>query len=169
MDEKQALRDHLASLLEGGSAHRNIEYVLRGVPFEVSGTRPTDPLFSLWELLEHLRICQWDILEFSRNPGHESPDWPTGYWPDEAAPPSEGSWERSLTTFISELAELVELVRDPESDLFTPFSWGEGQTLLREALLVADHNAYHLGQVVTVRRLLDAWPPAEDSPSDSLS
>jgi hypothetical protein len=161
MDEKQALRQHLAYLLEGGGAHRNIEYVLGGVPVEVRGTRPTDLPYSPWELLEHLRISQWDIVEFSRDPGHESPDWPTGYWPDEAGPPSEGSWEGSLTTFISELAEMVELVRDPERDLFTPFSWGEGQTLLREGLLVADHNAYHLGQVVTVRRLLGAWPPAD--------
>ena len=160
MDDEQALRDHLLNLLEGGGAHRDIDFVFRGVPAELRGRRPVGLSYSLWELLEHLRITQRDILEFSRDPNYESPEWPAGYWPEQQAPPSGVAWKESLKTFIAERDEMVVMVRDPGNDLFTPFLWGEGQTLLREALLVADHNAYHLGQVVTVRRLLGCWPPS---------
>lgn len=159
MDTEKALRDHLINLLEGRGAHRDAAYVFGGIPPEARGKRPGDLPYSPWELLEHLRIAQWDILEFSRDPDHESPDWPKGYWPTQPAPPSEDAWEESLASLLSDLAQMVELVRDPGGDLFTPFPWGDGQTLLREALVVADHNAYHLGQVVVVRRLLGAWPP----------
>ena len=162
MNEGQALRDHLVYLLEGGGAHRDLEQVFRALPLGIRGSRPDGLPHSPWELLEHLRISQWDILEFSRSSHHESPNWPTGYWPEDPAPASEAYWQRSLETLFSELAEMVDLVRDPDNDLFTPFPWGDGQTLLREALLVADHNAYHLGQVVVVRRLLGAWPPADE-------
>jgi hypothetical protein len=159
MANDQALRDHLTCLLEGGGAHRDMEYVLGGIPADARGTRPEELPYSPWELLEHLRISQWDILEFSRNPDHVSPDWPAGYWPSEVAPPSDEDWKESLATLQGELAEMVELVRDEGRNLYEPFPWGDGQTLLREALLVADHNAYHLGQVVVVRRLLGTWPP----------
>lgn len=159
MADDHALRDHLVYLLEGGGAHRDAEYVLRSIPAAARGTRPDGLPHSPWELLEHLRISQRDILEFSRNPDHVSPEWPDGYWPEEASPSSEGAWEESLGALQGELAEMIGLVRDAGRDLYEPFPWGEGQTLLREALLVADHNAYHLGQLVTVRRLLDIWPP----------
>lgn len=155
----RALEDHLSRLLEGGSAHRGIEFAFRDVPVEIRGIRPEKLEHSLWELLEHMRITQWDILEFSRNPKHESPIWPEGYWPSSPAPPSEEAWDQSLAALRSQLAQMKELVRDPARDLFEVFEWGEGQTLLREALLVADHNAYHLGQVVDARRILGAWPP----------
>ncbi|MFC1544422.1 DinB family protein [Gemmatimonadota bacterium] len=159
MADDHALRDHLVYLLEGGGAHRDVDYVLNSIPAAVRGTRPDGLPHSPWELLEHLRISQWDILEFSRNPDHVSPEWPDGYWPAEAAPSSAATWEASLGALQGELAEMIGLVRDGGRDLYAPFPWGEGQTLLREALLVADHNAYHLGQLVTVRQLLGVWPP----------
>jgi uncharacterized damage-inducible protein DinB len=162
MENGQALREHLLYLLEGGGAHRDIGYTFRDVPMEKRGERPAGLPYSLWELLEHLRISQEDILDFSRNPDYEERDWPADYWPEETSPPSEQAWTESLDTFIAEQKQMATLVRDPDSDLFTPFPWGTGQTLLREALLIADHNAYHLGQVVVVRRLLGCWPPAEE-------
>ena len=112
---------------------------------------------SPWMLLEHLRIAQWDILEFSRNPKHESPPWPEGHWPQSTKPPEEKAWDESLRKFHNDLKAMERLVSDPKTDLYKTFPWGEGQTLLREALLVADHNAYHLGQVVDVLRLLGVW------------
>ena len=108
-------------------------------------------------LLEHMRIAQWDILEFSRNAKHVSPEFPSGYWPKENAPPTGKSWDDSTMAFRNDLKEMESLVKDPKTNLYAPFKWGDGQTVLREALLVADHNAYHLGQLVTLRRLLGAW------------
>jgi hypothetical protein len=104
-----------------------------------------------------MRIAQWDILQFSIDPRHVSPEFPDGYWPEADTPPSPGAWDRSIAAFRADLTAMMDLIADPKTDLFTPFSHGEGQTILREALLVADHNAYHLGQLVTVRRLLGAW------------
>jgi uncharacterized damage-inducible protein DinB len=164
MSGNVALRDHLVNLLEGRGAHRDLNYAFRGVPPESRGVRAPGLPYSLWELLEHIRISQWDILEFSRDAGHSSPEWPKGYWPDHPEPDSAEAWERSVRTVNEDLSQMVSLVRNPESDLFVPFEWGEGQTLLREALLVADHNAYHTGQAVALRRLLGIWPPEEDSP-----
>jgi hypothetical protein len=115
----------------------------------------------LWRLLEHLRIAQWDILEFSRRAGHESPKWPEGYWPAGDAPPEDDAWDRSVAAFQADLAAFDALVADEDRDLFERFAWGDGQTLLREALLVADHNAYHVGQMVTLRQLLGIWPPSK--------
>jgi uncharacterized damage-inducible protein DinB len=161
MNEEDKLRHQVVHLLRQGGAHRNLDFVFREVPEDVRGKRPASFPHSLWELLEHIRIAQWDILEFSRSPEHESPDWPDGYWPSEPAPPSPQAWDESLVKLSSDLEAMAELVRDPEKDLFEPFPWGDGQNLLREGLLVADHNAYHAGQVVAVRRILGAWPPEE--------
>jgi hypothetical protein len=105
-----------------------------------------------------MRIAQWDILEFSRNPAHVSPPFPAGYWPNGDAPPNTAAWDRSIEAFRADLKAMQDLVTDPAVDLFSPFPHGQGQTLLREALLLADHNSYHLGQLVTVRRFLGAWP-----------
>ncbi len=109
-------------------------------------------------LLEHLRIAQWDILEFSRNAKHVSPKWPEGYWPKTEAPPTNATWNASVKRFRQDLKTIQDLVKDPKTDLFARIPWGDGQTILREALLVADHNAYHLGQMLDARRLLGAWP-----------
>jgi hypothetical protein len=108
-------------------------------------------------LLEHLRIAQHDILEFSRSKEHESPKWPEGYWPKDPEPPSAGAWTKSVNQFKSDMKVMQELVKNPNTDLFAKIPWGDGQTILREALVLADHNAYHIAQLVDVRRLLDAW------------
>ena len=152
-----SLRKHLLELLRGGSAHLTFDAAVEGLPADQRGVRPEGAAHSPWEVLEHLRIAQWDILEFSRDPAHVSPDWPAGYWPATPEPPDPEAWDRAAEAFRRDLAALQALVEDPASDLFTPFPWGRGQTLLREALLVADHNAYHLGEMVVVRRLLGGW------------
>jgi uncharacterized damage-inducible protein DinB len=113
--------------------------------------------YSLWELLEHMRIAQWDILEFSRDAKHASPDWPAGYWPASPGPANAKDWEKSLKEFARDLEAMKKLVANPKTDIFARIPHGTGQTILREALLVADHNSYHLGQVLTVRRLLGIW------------
>lgn len=151
------IREQLVALLQGGNAHVDFEGAVADVPPELRGKRPDGHPHSPWELLEHMRIAQWDILEFSRNPNHVSPKWPAGYWPKSPEPQSPGAWNHSLQQFRDDLAQIVELISNPDSDLGQKFPWGQGQTLLREALLVADHNAYHLGQLVLVRRLLGNW------------
>ena len=158
MDGEQALRDHLLYLLRGGGAHLDFEAAIAGLPANLRGAKPAGLPHTPWRLLEHMRLAQWDILEFCRNPKHVSPDFPGGYWPRGDAPPDAGAWDRSADAFRADLRAMQELVADASSDLFAPIPHGQGQTLLREALLVADHNAYHLGQFVTVRRLLGAWP-----------
>ena len=157
-DQTTALREHLLYLLRRGDAHPDFEKAVAGLPPGLRGVRPADLPHSPWRLLEHMRIAQWDILRFSIDPKHVSPEFPQGYWPDGDAPPDPGAWDRSVASFQADLKAMKDLVADPGSDLFTPFSHGQGQTLLREALLVVDHNAYHLGQLVTIRRLLGAWP-----------
>jgi len=119
--------------------------------------KPEGAPHSAWELLEHLRIAQWDMLEFSRNPKHVSPGWPDGYWPKSAEPENATAWEHSVKSFRLDLKAMRELISDPKSDLFTPFPHREGQTLLREALQMADHNAYHVGELIFLRRVLGAW------------
>jgi hypothetical protein len=154
----QSLRDHIIYLLEGGGAHLRFEQAFADLPANLRGSKPDRLPYTPWRLLEHLRICQWDILEFSRNPGHKSPSWPEGYWPIGDAPPGEDDWDRSLETFRGELHEMVDLVRSPATDLCAAIPWGDGQTILREALLLADHNSYHLGQMVVLRTLLGSEP-----------
>jgi len=151
------LREHVVNFLQGKGAHVDFDGVINGLPATSRGTRPKGAAHSPWEILEHLRIAQWDILEFSRNPSHVSPSWPEGYWPDSEAPANAEAWNESVERFRSDLDAMIALVSDPRSDLFTPFAHGDGQTLLREALLIADHNAYHIGELVVVRRLLGAW------------
>ena len=156
-DQTARLREHLLYLLKGGGAHLNFDKAIARLPAEVRGAKPAGVPHTPWRLLEHLRIAQWDILEFTRNPRHVSPPWPEGYWPVGDAPPDDQAWDRSVAAFRADLRAMQDLVADPATDLFIPLPYGEGQTALREALLVADHNAYHLGQLVVVRRLLGAW------------
>ena len=152
-----SLRQHLLELLQGGGAHIKFDDVVKNVPEGLRGRKPAGLPHSLWMLLEHLRIAQWDILEFSRNPKHVSPEWPEGYWPKKETPPTTAAWNESIKKFHADLTALQDLVKDPKTDLFAKLAWGDGQTILREALLVADHNAYHLAQMVDVKRLLGAW------------
>ena len=154
----RSLPNHILFLLQGGGAHLHFDEVIADIPAKLRGQKPAGLPHSLWMLLEHLRLAQWDILEFSRNPKHKSPDWPGGYWPTTDAPPSAAAWNTSIKKFREDLKAMQDLVKHPKVDLFARIPWGDGQTILREALLVADHNAYHLGQMLDVRRLLGAWP-----------
>ncbi len=156
--EDSSLREHLLYLLRGGGAHLDFEKAIAGLPTELRGAKPSGLPFSAWGLLEHMRIAQWDILEFSRDPKHTSPAWPEGYWPATDAPPSIEAWDRSVAAFRADRKAMERLVAADKTDLHAQIPHGDGQTILREALLVADHNAYHLGQLVLLRRLLGAWP-----------
>jgi len=153
----RALREHLLNLLNGGHAHADFSAAIKNLPANLRGKRPRGAEHSPWEILEHLRIAQWDILEFSRNAKHKSPDWPGGYWPASAAPPNEKAWDKSARAFRRDLKTMCDLVSDTATDLYAKIPHGDGQTILREALLAADHNAYHLGEMVLVRRLLGNW------------
>jgi hypothetical protein len=157
-DEQSALRRHLVYLLGGGGAHVDFDTAIAKLPASLQGKRPKGSPHTAWRLLEHMRIAQWDILEFSRNSKHVSPEWPEGYWPEGDAPPRKTSWAQSVKAFRRDLKEMRNLVAMPSTDLYARIPYGDGQTILREALLVADHNAYHLGELVMVRRLLGAWP-----------
>src|SRR5438105_1306649 len=158
MTELDALRKQLIETLKGRGAHTDFDSAVAGFPAKRAGEKPGGAPHTAWQLLEHLRIGQWDILEFSRNSKHVSPEWPAGYWPGTEAPPSAAAWSASIKSFRKDLKEMQALVANPKIDLFARIPWGDGQTVLREALLIADHNAYHLGQLVDVRRLLGAWP-----------
>jgi hypothetical protein len=155
-DPHASLRQHLIELLAGGQAHAKFDDVIKNFPPKLRGAKPANFPHSPWMLLEHLRLAQWDILEFSRNKKHVSPKWPEGYWPKTPAPPT-AAWTKSIQQFHHDLKAMQTLVEHPKTDLFVKIPWGDGQTILREALLVADHNAYHLGQLLDVRRLLGAW------------
>ena len=153
----KSLREHLVNLLSGRGAHVDWKVSFSGIPPKMRGVRPKGVPYSLWELLEHMRIAQWDILEFSRDAKHVSPEWPKGYWPGTPAPANAKAWDKSIKLFSRDLAAMKKLVANPKTNLFARIPHGTGQTVLREVLLVADHNSYHLGQVLTVRRLLGIW------------
>ncbi|MGH7648162.1 MAG: DinB family protein [Gemmatimonadaceae bacterium] len=153
-----ALREQLIAMLRGGHAHATYEDVVTDVPADLRGRRPNGAPYSPWMLLEHIRIAFWDILEFSRNPSYVSPAWPDGYWPTDPEPPNGHAWGDSVARYHADREAFERLVRDPASDLFTPFGHGSGQTLLREVLVAATHTSYHLGELVVLRRLLGAWP-----------
>ena len=153
MDEAK-LREQLVNSLSGRGAHMGFDQAVKGFTQEQVGRRVSGLAHTAWQLVYHLWIAQSDILQFILDPAYKSPKWPDGYWPAEDAPPSSGQWKETLAKFGSDLTAMAELVRDPKSDLLSPFPHGQGQTLLREALLVIDHNSYHLGQIVDMRRLL---------------
>lgn len=156
-DERdRSLREHLLYLLRGGGAHVGFDEALKDFPAELVNARAAGVPYTPWQLLEHMRIAQWDILEFSRSAAHVSPDWPGGYWPDGGREATGDDWRRSAERVRADLRAMEALVGDEDNDLHARIPHGEGQTLLREALLVADHNAYHLGALVTLRRALEA-------------
>jgi hypothetical protein len=157
MDSNAFLRKELDRLLSGKGAHADFDAAVADFPPKLRGIRPHGSEHSAWEVLEHIRIAQWDMLEFSRDPKHKSPEWPEGYWPKSPEPPSSSAWDESVKACNRDLASMRKLVTDKGSDLFTPFAHGDGQTLLREALQMADHNAYHVGELILLRRLLGAW------------
>ena len=153
------LRKQLIALLDGGQAHATLDEAVAGFPAELRGVVPEGLPYSAWQLLEHLRIAQKDILDFSAPPsgGYQHMGWPEDYWPKEVEPPSAEAWDRSVAAIRSDLEKFKELILKPDADLYKPFRWGTGQNLLREALLIADHAAYHVGEVIVLRRLLGAW------------
>ncbi len=148
----KSLREHLLYLLRDGGAHAGFDDAVGDWPVQLAGVKVANFPHTARMLLEHLRLAQWDILEFSRNPKHVSPKWPEGYWPATEAPPSEREWKASMVAFKRDLRAMEQLVADKKVDLYAKIPWGDGQTILREALLVADHNAYHLGQLVALRK-----------------
>jgi hypothetical protein len=156
-DKHHALREHLVYLLKGGGAHIHFMDSLEGFPTGKRGTLAQGLSHTAWQLLEHVRLAQWDILEFSRNPKHVSPEFPDGYWPKTPIPPSDEVWEKSVAKFQDDLEKMIRLVENPKTDLFAKIPHGQRQTILREALLLADHNSYHLGQLVDLRRALGVW------------
>jgi hypothetical protein len=157
MGHDELLREQLIELLKGGHAHASFDKIVEGFPLEKIGVRPAGMARSAWELLEHIRIAQNDILRFSESADYVSPNWPDEYWPSSQGPAKDGEWDSSIKSFRKDLEAFEKLVKDPHKDLYRPFPWGDGQTLLREALLIADHNSYHLGQLLLARRALGAW------------
>lgn len=157
MNTDQSLRKHLLELLDGGNAHATFDQVIADFPVKYRGEIPAGLPHSAWMLLEHMRISQYDILDFSRNPNYKEMHWPADYWPQTPAAANAAEWEKSIQSFHNDLDAMKKLVNDPKTDLFPKIAWGDGQTILREALLVADHNAHHLGQIIDVRRRLGIW------------
>jgi hypothetical protein len=157
MKQEQKLRNQLAELLLNGHAFTPLETILAGITEAEAGKRVAGLPYTLWKLIEHLRITLNDILEFSRDPAYQSPGWPQGYWPAADKPASQAGLDASIRAIALDLKAMVQLIKDPARDLFEPFAHGEGQNLLREALLVTEHNAYHLGQILVLRRLLGTW------------
>jgi hypothetical protein len=158
-DPQKELRNQLIALLDGGQAHVTFDDAVKGFPVHMRGTVPPGLPYSAWQILEHLRIAQLDILHFSSPPtgGYQPMAWPDDYWPKSQQPPGANAWEQSIAAIRRDLEAFKELLVKPTADLYKPFRWGEGQNLLREALLVADHNSYHLGELVLLRRVLGIW------------
>lgn len=150
------LREQLIAQLEGGQAYLPVKKIFEDFPIERAGVRIDNILHTPWELLEHLRIAQWDIFRFTVDPDHITPPWPDEHWPKNSAPETNEAWRSSVAVFLSELEQMKELARSPETPLFERIPHGSGQTYLREILLVADHNAHHLGQLMMLRRALEA-------------
>jgi hypothetical protein len=150
----EQLRKQLLDAMRGHQAHIDFDSAMEDFPPEIRGIKLSGAPHTAWQLLEHMRIAQSDILEFSRNPKHQSPQWPDEYWPQAEAPPSDEAWTNSIQLFRKDAAEMAKLVGNQKEDLFESFAHGEGQTLLREALLVASHNSYHLGQLMFLKKML---------------
>jgi len=157
MNADKVMREQLIELLRGGGAHLTFDDALADLPADLRGAKPPGQPHTPWRLVEHMRIAQRDILDFSKDGRHRSPPWPRGYWPEHDAPPKPADWDKSVRAFRADLKEMQDLVADPKADLLAPIPHGKGQTIFREAMLVADHNAYHVGQLVLLRRLLGAW------------
>ena len=157
MKKKDPLREHLLKVLDWHDAHATFDNAVAGIPVAMRGKQPPGLPYSPWQLLEHIRLCQFDILDFCRNPSYVEREWPADYWPPRIAPHSANAWTASIRAVRNDREALKKLVADPACDLFSTIPHGTGQTYLREVLLVADHNAYHVGQLVAVRRLLGIW------------
>ncbi|HEY5326720.1 MAG TPA: DinB family protein [Mucilaginibacter sp.] len=154
-DKHKLLIGELTKLLLGGTAHLSFHDALKALQPRLRGIKPDNMPYSIWQLVEHIRIAQWDMLQFCKDAGHKSPKWPEGHWPPESAPENENAWNGSLSQINSDLDEFIELLE--HSDIYQKIPHGDGQTILREALQIADHNAYHIGEIIAVRRFLGDW------------
>lgn len=157
MPNDATLKNELTELINRGNAHASFEQVVKNIPFEHLGIKPNGLPYSIWRLVEHIRITQWDILEFCQNTNYKPIKWPDDYWPATDAPANEKEWDDCIAKIKADRAAFLELLNAPNADLYTAFAHGEGQNLLREALLIADHNSHHVGQVIILRRLLNDW------------
>jgi hypothetical protein len=156
-DPLARLREHLLELLGPGGAHVSFEKAVADLPAKLRGAKPANVPHSPWRLVEHMRIAQEDVLKFTQDARHKSPKWPDGYWPDGDAPPDAKAWDRTIRAYNSDHKAMIKIVKDPKNDLLGPLPHGDGQTIAREAMLLADHTAYHVGQLIIVRRALGAW------------
>jgi hypothetical protein len=154
---EKALLDNLTNLIEEENAHASLDKALKDIPFKLLGEKKEGLPYSIWQLAEHIRIAQWDIMEFSKSDKHISPKWPDEYWPKETAPASEKEWKNCIQQIKSDRKEFINLLNKSGDDLYKPFEHGDGQSLLKEALVLADHNSYHTGEIIMLRRLLNAW------------
>jgi hypothetical protein len=157
MEQSDMLREQLIKLMGWEDAHVSFDAAVEGVPPQFQGVRPEGLPYSPWQLLEHMRLTQRDILDFCRDPGYEAPQWPDDYWPKSTIPPTPEAWQESVAAFRADREALEELIADPTVDLYATIPHGTGQTYLREVVLVADHSAYHVGELVAVRRVLGVW------------
>ena len=155
--QEELLIKHLEDLLTKGNAHVTLDDALENIPFEILGERPADLPYSIWQLAEHLRIAQFDILDFSRNADYAHLKWPDDYWPKENYPASENAWQECVDQIKADRKAFIDLLNSAANTLYEPSAHGTGQTLLREALVLADHNSYHTGQIILLRKMLNAW------------
>ena len=155
MDQHKILIDELIKLLEGGGAHAGFDEALKGLPKDLRGAKPDNLPYSIWQLVEHIRIAQWDMLNFCIDPNHKSPKWPEEYWPKETEPKNEEAWDKSIKQIDDDLADFLELLH--KEDIYKQIPHGTGQTILREALQIADHNSYHTAEIIAMRRVLGDW------------
>jgi len=156
--ENAVIIDNLINLLNKGNAHITLDEALKDIPFELLGKKPRGLPYSLWQIAEHIRIAQDDILKFSKDSQYQSPKWPEEYWPKELHPATEEEWEKCVSQIKRDRKSFVELLKNSADQLFIPFEYGNGQTLLREALVLADHHSYHTGEIIILRRILNIWP-----------
>lgn len=157
MSSDQVVREQLLALLIGGNAHMTFEQAVADFPAEHYNTRPPNITYTPWHILEHLRIAQWDIFEFIRNPNYESPQWPEGYWPHPSEMTDPEGWERTISAFLADLGSLRQIVKNPDTDLYAQIPHAKGYTIFREILVVADHNAYHIGEFGVLRQVMGTW------------
>ncbi len=157
MDTDAEVRKQLRALLTGGNAHMTFDEAVAQFPVDRINTRPPHVPYTPWHLLEHMRLSQWDILDFIRNPQYVSGRWPEDYWPPRDAMADQAAWEKTLTSFCTDQRALLEMLDDPAVNLYEPIPHGQGQTILREIQLVADHNAYHTGEFAILRQVMETW------------
>ncbi|HET9502885.1 MAG TPA: DinB family protein [Hymenobacter sp.] len=154
---RAALVAELIALLTAGNAHATFEQAVAELPPALRNQAVPEVPYTIWHLVEHLRIAQADILEFCLNPDYVAPEWPAGYWPDKTQPVDEAGWQTALAAIRHDQQQFIDLLHNPTTDLFSPLAHGDGQTIFREALLIGDHNAYHTGEIVLLRRILGVW------------